>query len=151
MLLFHLQPRLHSGVLAYCCLPHGDPIPPTAICHFAEDEGVTIILPLEDADRMNLKVGYQAEWITLDVQSDLASVGLTAKVSTTLAHAGISCNIVAGYHHDHLFVPAGKGYDALIVLLDLQAHHEFVFNNCRLPASVGEAPAACPTKPPSEP
>lgn len=115
-----LQPRLHSGEFAYCCLQRGDPIPPVAICHFAEEEGITFILPFEDADRLNLHIGFKAEWITLDVHSDLASVGLTAKVSTALAQAGISCNIIAGYHHDHLFVPAGQGQQALLVLKELQ-------------------------------
>lgn len=116
----NLQPRLHPGVFAYCCLQQADLIPPTSICHFKEDEGITVMLSLEDADRLQLKVGFKADWITLDVHSDLAAVGLTAKVSTALTQAGIPCNIVAGYHHDHLFVPAGDGHKAMLVLQQLQ-------------------------------
>lgn len=116
LIMLNLKPRLHPGVYAFCCLQQGDPVPPTSICHVTEDEGITVILPLEDADRLQLKVGFKAEWITLDVHSDLVAVGLTAKVSTALAQAGIPCNIVAGYHHDHLFVPAGQGQYALQVM-----------------------------------
>src|SRR5262245_46833968 len=108
------------------------PIPDETISWIREAEGTSIIIPLEIAERLGLKIGFKTDWITLDVASDLASVGLTAAVSTALANAGISCNIVAGYHHDHLFVPVGKGQEALQVLLNLQANQS-------------------PTKPHSEP
>ena len=51
--------------------------------------------------------------ITLQVYSDLEGVGLTAAVATALARRGIPCNVVAALHHDHLFVPEGKGPAAL--------------------------------------
>ncbi|MFT3878132.1 MAG: ACT domain-containing protein [Gemmatales bacterium] len=87
---------------------------------------------------------FQAEWITLEVYSDLSGVGLTAAVSGVLAKAGISCNVVAGYHHDHLFVPAGRGQEAVKLLLELQSRN-----------TVGRRPAARlgsrPTQPLPEP
>ena len=46
-------------------------------------------------------------------------MGLTAAVSTALAGAAISCNVLAGFHHDHLFVPADRADEALDVLLAL--------------------------------
>ena len=49
----------------------------------------------------------------------LDAVGLTAAVSTALADAGLSCNVMAGYHHDHLLVPADRGAEAIAVLSDL--------------------------------
>ena len=55
-------------------------------------------------------------WITLEVHSSLEAVGLTAAVSTTLAQAGISCNMLAGYFHDHLLVPVDRLDDALSLL-----------------------------------
>jgi hypothetical protein len=37
-------------------------------------------------------------------------------VSGALAGAGIACNVVAGYHHDHLFVPWERREEALAIL-----------------------------------
>jgi len=48
-------------------------------------------------------------------------VGLTAAVAGALAEAGIACNVVAGFHHDHLFVPWERREDALAILSDLSA------------------------------
>lgn len=115
-----MSPRLNSGVYAYCILSTDELVPQEAISHFAEIEGVSIIVPVDVADRLGLAIGFQAEWVTLDVHSDLSAVGLTAAVSGALARAGISCNVVAGYHHDHLFVPEGKGREAVRILLELQ-------------------------------
>ncbi|WP_395638578.1 ACT domain-containing protein [Pseudolysinimonas sp.] len=81
-----------------------------------EDEGTTLVLRREDADAAGLAYDFVAAWITLTVHSDLAAVGLTAAVSTALADAGISCNVLAGFHHDHLLVPADRRDDALEVL-----------------------------------
>jgi hypothetical protein len=54
--------------------------------------------------------------ITLTVHSALEGVGLTAAVSGALAEQGIACNVVAGFHHDHLFVPWERREEALGVL-----------------------------------
>lgn len=70
-----------------------------------ESEGLSVVLTQDDADRLGLTYGYVAGWITLQVHSALVAVGLTAAVSAVLAEANISCNVVAGYHHDHLLVP----------------------------------------------
>jgi hypothetical protein len=59
--------------------------------------------------------------ITLNVYSALDGVGLTAAVARALADLGIACNMVAGFHHDHAFVPATRADDALQGLLALQA------------------------------
>jgi hypothetical protein len=65
-------------------------------------------------------VQFRAAWITLQVHSDLAAVGLTAAFSSALAQAGISCNVVAGMHHDHLFVPVDQAQQAMRSLQALQ-------------------------------
>ena len=75
-----------------------------------EDEGVTAIIPAEDGDFAR---------ITLQVHSALEGVGLTAAVSGVLADAGIACNVVAGFHHDHIFVPWERCEEALELLLTL--------------------------------
>ena len=54
--------------------------------------------------------------ITLGVQSSLAAVGLTARVATILAERGIAANVIAGYHHDHVFVPWDRRDEALQAL-----------------------------------
>ena len=40
------------------------------------------------------------------MHSSLEAVGLTAAFATALAREGISCNVLAGRHHDHLLVAA---------------------------------------------
>ena len=78
-----------------------------------EVEGLTAVVRRERADALGVSYDYLAAWITLRVHSALDAVGLTAAVSTALAGAGISCNVIAGYHHDHLLVPADRAADAL--------------------------------------
>jgi hypothetical protein len=72
-----------------------------------EDEGTTAILPADGGDFAR---------ITLTVHSALDAVGLTAAVAGALAGHGIACNVVAGFHHDHLFVPWRRREEALEVL-----------------------------------
>ena len=85
-----------------------------------EPEGLSVILAEEDAVDLRLPIAFIAAWITLAVNSDLAAVGLTAAFSTALGQAGISCNVVAGVHHDHLFVPVDQAQQAMAVLHALQ-------------------------------
>lgn len=54
--------------------------------------------------------------ITLQVHSDLEGVGLTAAVATGLAAEGVACNVIAGFHHDHIFVPWERRDDAMAIL-----------------------------------
>jgi hypothetical protein len=86
-----------------------------AIGTFREDEGVTAIVPADVADELGIE-GPDFARITLMVLSDLEGVGLTAAVATALADAGITCNMVAAFHHDHVFVPALRAEEALDVL-----------------------------------
>lgn len=85
----------------------------------AEDEGLTMVLTQDEADQHGLEYDYVAAMITLRVHSALDAVGLTAAVATRLASAGISCNVVAGWHHDHLFVPFDAGHQAVTLLREL--------------------------------
>ena len=91
-----------------------------AIGTFREDEGVTAIVPSELADELGIE-GPDFARITLMVHSDLEGVGLTAAVAGALADAGIACNMVAAFHHDHAFVPAALAEKALDVLRELSA------------------------------
>ena len=117
-----LQPQLHEGVYVFCTVESRQPMPPEwCVMMFREAEGTTIILRREHADELGLNYEYVSSWITLQVHSALSSVGLTAVFSTALAAAGISCNVVAGYYHDHLFVPEDLASAALQTLSDLSA------------------------------
>jgi len=96
--------------------------PPVGVSPFAvirEDEGVTVILTRADADEAGLAYDYVAARITLRVGSALTDVGLTALFSRTLAESGISCNVIAGLAHDHLFVDWDQAARALALLREL--------------------------------
>ncbi len=81
-----------------------------------EGELTTLVLPIESAERAGLPVTVEFAWLTLSVQSSLEAVGLTAEVSKRLAEADIACNVLAGYHHDHLLVPVSRVADAVRAL-----------------------------------
>lgn len=70
-----------------------------------EVEGTTYVLPQADADKLSLKYDFVASWISLQVHSELGAVGLTAAFSEALTQAGVSCNVLAGFYHDHILVP----------------------------------------------
>ena len=71
---------------------------------FKEKEAITLILKKEIADKLNLEYSMTMSWITLSVHSSLEAVGLTAAFSKALSDNGISCNVVAAFYHDHIFV-----------------------------------------------
>ncbi len=119
-LLRGMAPRREPGTYVFTTVPGPDA--PPGLAPFAtvrEDEALTLVVRREEADRAGLPYHYLAARITLLVHSDLAAVGLTAAVSTALTGAGISCNVLAGYHHDHLFVAEDDADRALSVLQDL--------------------------------
>jgi hypothetical protein len=76
----------------------------------------TLVLPVEAARRAGLPVVVEMAWLTLSVQSSLEAVGLTAAFSARLAEQDIACNVLAGYHHDHVLVPADRAVAALAAL-----------------------------------
>lgn len=121
-LLQGMTPQLNPGQYVFCCVPAGyDCSGLQPIASLRESEGLSLVLPREAADAHNLSYDYVAAWITLEVHSSLAAVGLTASFSTALAQVGISCNVVAGFHHDHLFVPCERAEKALSTLRALSA------------------------------
>jgi uncharacterized protein len=86
-----------------------------------EDEGTSLVLELHAAHAFRLEYSVVFAWITLTVNSSLSAVGLTAAVALVLAEVGIPCNVLAGFHHDHLLVPIDRVDDALAALARLAA------------------------------
>ena len=86
---------------------------------FREKEGITLILKKHIADYLQLSYTLVTSCITLNVHSALEAVGLTAAFSRALAENDISCNVVAGYYHDHIFVQNKKAKAAMHVLENL--------------------------------
>ncbi|MFE6745810.1 ACT domain-containing protein [Kitasatospora purpeofusca] len=120
-LLRDLRPELNPGRYVYCTLPNKTPAGLRPVATVAEPEGVTVVVAQEEADALGLRYEYVAAWITLRIHSALEAVGLTAAVATRLAEEGLSCNVVAGYHHDHLFVAADDAERVLGALKELSA------------------------------
>ena len=81
-----------------------------------ETEGPTVVATVERARAEGWPVDFEAAWLTLDIHSALEAVGLTAAFSTALADAGIPCNVIAGFHHDHLLVPVERAAEAVETL-----------------------------------
>lgn len=115
-----IKPELNPGEYVFCTLdPQYSLVNLDPLGWFREREGVTVILPKIQADELAWPYSLVSGWITLTVHSALEAVGLTAVVSQALAQAGISCNIVAAYYHDHLFVPLRDADRALEILQSL--------------------------------
>lgn len=121
LLLRTLDPYLHEGVYVFSSIPANNKLDElTVIATLREPEGLSVILPEAEAQRDHLPILFRCAWITLTVHSDLQAVGLTAAFATALGQAGVSCNVVAGAYHDHIFVPVEQAQAAMQVLQRLQ-------------------------------
>lgn len=120
-LLRSLSPRLNDGRYVYTQVRTGVPAGADPVVLVREDEGVTLVLAQMQADELDLAYEFVAAWITLEVHSALDAVGLTAAVSHVLTGEGISANVVAGYTHDHVFVPLDRADDAMRALATLSS------------------------------
>lgn len=121
-LLQDLRPALRSESYVFCTLKgaiYGALNHTRPLAAITEAEGLTLIIPKEEADREGLSYEATFRCITLQVHSSLEAVGLTAAVAQTLAAHQISANMLAGYHHDHLLVPADDAEETMRLLLAL--------------------------------
>ena len=94
-------------------------LPSLPLAIFQEREGVTVILPVGEADRLRLSYSYVGTQITLNVHSNLNAVGFLAKISAKLAKNGISLNAFSPYYHDHIFVRPEDADRAMELLTQL--------------------------------
>ncbi len=119
-LLLSIEPKLNEGEFVFCTVEsfqRANALDP--LCVFQEQEAVTVVLPKEQADEASLRYSGTFAWITLTVHSALEAVGLTAAVSKALTKVNISCNVIAAYYHDHIFVPITDAERAMEVLENL--------------------------------
>ncbi|MFY0687123.1 MAG: ACT domain-containing protein [Cyclobacteriaceae bacterium] len=116
----NMEPSLQDGQYVFATLVKPeDFIMSKGVAMIQEEEGITLVLPKMVADHHDIAYDFIASWITLKVHSSLESVGLTALFSTALANHDISCNVIAGYFHDHLFVRYDERDQAMKVLNEI--------------------------------
>ena len=115
-----LSPKLNDGEYVFTSIKNIELLNTSeVICTFKEKEGFTLILERSRADQLGLRYNFIASWITLEVHSSLNAVGLTSLFTTELADNGISCNVIAGYYHDHIFVSTKDSPKTLGILKHL--------------------------------
>jgi hypothetical protein len=119
-LLNGMRPKHNIGDYVFCAAANFEIINPVElILMFNEKEGPTMIIKKELADKLKLEYAFVASWITFTVHSSLEAIGLTATFSTALAREGISCNVVAAFYHDHIFVAKKDTARAMEILKQL--------------------------------
>lgn len=121
-LITQLSPRMDSTTYVYCTVPRAqygelDKLKP--IVSIAELEGLTLVIPLEQAKAEGLDYYRIFRRITLEGHSSLEALGLTSVVTSLLAERGITTNVIAGFYHDHIFVPSDRTDEAMEALKDL--------------------------------
>lgn len=116
-LLKNMKPVLNTGEYVFCTVSNSGKIDINNILGtFKEKEGTTLIISKEYADLLGLTYTSVMSWISLEIHSSLEAVGLTAAFSKLLAENNISCNVVAGYYHDHIFVLKKDAEKAIYLL-----------------------------------
>jgi len=118
-LLSSMSPKLISGEYVFCTIEngvYGDYAEAMPIASFIEEEGLTLVLLRESAEKAGLRYEGIFRCITLMVHSSLEAIGLTAAVSAKLSEHQVSANVIAAFYHDHVFVPARDVKKAINVL-----------------------------------
>jgi hypothetical protein len=121
-LLKTLKPKHNPGDFVFCVRKNSEKVNiDDVVMLFREEEGNTMVIKKELADKLGLHYTFVAAWITLTVHSSLHAVGLTAVFSAALSGKGISCNVVAAFYHDHIFVDKKDVENAVRILSQLSA------------------------------
>ncbi|CAG5080361.1 Oidioi.mRNA.OKI2018_I69.PAR.g9555.t1.cds [Oikopleura dioica] len=113
-LLTSVTPLVEDGLFVFTTSPDAKNCEGVKMI-FHEREAATVILPLDVAKLKGLEYTFPSKLITLNIHSSLEAVGFITEISRKLTDLKIPCNVVAGYYHDHLFVPEPMLEDALSV------------------------------------
>jgi hypothetical protein len=118
VLLQNMEPVLNAGEYVFCTVENLGEIKDMEkiLFFFREAEAITIVLERSIADQWNMNYNYISSWITLNIHSSLEAVGLTAAFANALKKESISCNVVAAYFHDHIFVAKEDAENAMKAL-----------------------------------
>ena len=100
-----MHPVLREGEYVYVLWPYGRPLAGGIAAAVREAEGLTVVLPRAEADSLGLPYDFVAAWITLQVHSSLEADRPDGRRQRGPHGGQISCNVLAGFHHDHLLVP----------------------------------------------
>ncbi len=121
-LIKQLSPRLDPNSYVYCTVAnarYGELEKLKPIVSIAELEGLTLVIPREQAESEGLDYYRVFRRITLEGHSSLEALGLTSVVTSLLAERGITTNVIAGFYHDHMFVPDDRADEAMDALKEL--------------------------------
>ena len=119
-LLRTLSPVLNPGTYVFVQAGHNLSVDlTTVVASVREPEGLSLVMEESAAASAELATTFRCAWITLTAQSSLSAVGFTTAFASALSDVGISANVIAGLHHDHLFVPIEKAAAAMAALTAL--------------------------------
>ena len=120
VLLRSMTAELIDGTFVFATMP--DTMIPAGLTPrmiFREAEGTTLILLQSEAETHAIPFEFPCRMITLNVHSALEAVGFIARIASELASHGMGVNPVAGFYHDHLFVPEGREAEAMEILAEI--------------------------------
>ena len=116
-LLKGMQPVLQPEVFVFTSFDHQHDLSSfDPIMMFKEREGTTLIITKAQAEAHEIAFEFPSRMITLNIHSALDAVGFLARISSRLAERGMGVNPVAGFFHDHLFIPEDRADDAMAAL-----------------------------------
>jgi uncharacterized protein len=109
-----MEPQLDGAPYGYAVWP-GGPLPFAPFATLTEAEGLTVVAPLAALETAGL---MSEPWARISParSSDLVAVRLTEASAEALSAEGINCKVIAGYHHDHVFVHWGRREDSVAAL-----------------------------------
>ncbi|WP_047869022.1 ACT domain-containing protein [Nocardiopsis sp. RV163] len=118
--------RTRSGVYVFTTVPDRASLPEGVrpVATVVEDEALTVVCPRQEADAAGLPYDGAAAWITLEAPAGAREAALVAAVAAALTGAGLPCDVVSGFHHDHVFVPEEAEERAVAVLRALLGSEE---------------------------